>query len=168
MSRVVRVAGYVKLAKLWKRESEEASLYHRTYYQEKYRNSEQFRLEDVYIDITGQKEIRRRPEMLRLLGDCRSGRIDCIAAQTRGYLAANVKEFCYLIRLLLGGDTRIEIVTEDERLNIDTIINEDHQREALLNMANDYISLDPSGYQVWLERIKDGIDKRMESVTTHE
>lgn len=76
-------------------------------------------LKDVYVDITGQKEISRRPEMLRLLRECLGGEVDCIAAQTKGYLAANTKEFCYLIRLLFDSNHRIDIITEDNMYHID-------------------------------------------------
>ena len=72
MNQMFRVAGYVKLAKLWERSADKAMIYHRAYYQEKYEASECFVLKDVYVDITGQKEISRRPEMLRLLRDCSS------------------------------------------------------------------------------------------------
>jgi len=36
MSKVYRVAGYVKLAKLWQRSKEQALEYHRNYYEQKY------------------------------------------------------------------------------------------------------------------------------------
>lgn len=57
--------------------------------------------------------------MLRLLRDCLGGEVDCIAAQTKGYLAANTKEFCYLIRLLFDSNHRIDIITEDNMYHID-------------------------------------------------
>ena len=39
-----RVAGYVKLAKLWERSSEEAICYHHDYYRNKYENDERMQL----------------------------------------------------------------------------------------------------------------------------
>ena len=100
MQKKLRVAGYVKLEKLWERRRAQALEYHTKYYAKKYSDSTDFELVGVYIDITGRKEIKNRPEMLRLIHDCKEGRIDCIATQSRAYLAANTGEFCSLIRYL--------------------------------------------------------------------
>ena len=56
---------------------------------------------------------------------------NCIAAQTKGYLAANTKEFCYLIKLLFDCGQHIDIVTEDDVYHIDTVNDADQQRAAL-------------------------------------
>ena len=95
MSKKLKVAAYVKLAKLWERRKEAAIKNQYRYYTEKFQDDEQFELVDVYIDITGQKEIPNRPEMVRLLRDCMDGEIDVIATQTKAYLAANAADFCY-------------------------------------------------------------------------
>lgn len=150
--RVYRVAGYVKLAKLWERAKGEAIAYHREYYGCKYDGDNRMRLADVYIDITGQKQIYKRPEMLRLLKDCAEGKVDCIASQTKGYLAADSKGLCYLLKYLFDLPGNIEIVTEDDHYRIDTIRDVDGQRQALQKMAEDFVSLDPVAYENW--RIK--------------
>ena len=150
----IRMAGYVKLAKQWERSKAEALLYHKEYYERKFEESEKYQLRDVYIDITGQKEIHHRPEMLRLLRDCALGKIDCITTQTRGYLAANTKEFCYLIKFLFDAEHLVDLITEDENYHIDTTMNDDHQREALLEMAGNYVNLNPPDYQAWCEQIQ--------------
>ena len=106
MQKKLRVAGYVKLEKLWERRRAQALEYHTKYYAKKYSDSTDFELVGVYIDITGRKEIKNRPEMLRLIHDCKEGRIDCIATQSRAYLAANTGEFCSLIRYLFDMATR--------------------------------------------------------------
>ncbi len=159
MAQIYMTAGYVKLAKLWERSKDAALLYHREYYERKYAKSGKFHLYDIYIDITGQKEIHRRPEMLRLLRDCALGKIDCIATQTRGYLAANTKEFCYLVKFLFDAEQKVDLITEDESYHIDTTLNKDRQREALLKMACDYINLNPPDYQTWCNQILSGMDK---------
>lgn len=61
-----RVAGYVKLAKLWEKRREAAMPYHNQYYGGKYADSDRFELAGVYVDITGNKHICNRPEMMRL------------------------------------------------------------------------------------------------------
>ena len=94
-----KVAGYVKLAKLWEKKEDSAIAYHKKYYAAKFDGIDGYTLVDVYIDITGKKEICKRLEMVRLIRDCQRGRINCIATQSRAYLAANTKEFCYLITL---------------------------------------------------------------------
>ena len=161
MGRKLKVAGYVKLAKLWEKRREQALEYHTKYYAEKYSDSEEFELFDVYIDITGRKEIKNRPEMLRLINDCKEGRIDCIATQTRAYLAANTGEFCSLIRYLFDMARPIHIITEDDAYNINTIINEDHQREELHRMAYSFTEMNPEEYQKWIKDIFLGIDKHV-------
>ena len=156
-----KTAGYVKLAKLWEKKRQAAIPYHKEYYANKYSDSEAFDLIDVYIDITGNKEIKNRPEMLRLLHDCHEGRIDCIVAQTRAYLAANTGEFCSLIRYLFDMPTPIHIITEDEEYNINTIINNDNQVEELYKMAYRFTEMNPAAYQKWIEYIDLGIEKHV-------
>ena len=154
---IIRVAGYVKLAKLWERNAPKAIEYQNDYYSLKFSDTSKYRLVGVFIDITGKKEIYNRPEMLRLLHECEKGNIDVIAAQTRGYLAANTKEFCYLINFLATLDKKIEIVTEDDNYNINTARNIDQQKEALQKMACDYIALNPQDYLDWYSEVKNAI-----------
>ncbi len=145
----MKVAGYVKLAKLWEKNKDKAIPYHNTYFSEKYENSDQFELYGVYVDITGNRQIEKRPEMVRLIKDCQDGKVDCISTPTKAYLAATARDFCYLIKLLNGFGKEIHLITEDEQYNIDTIVNADGQKEALLQMAEEYISLYPEDYEQW-------------------
>ena len=153
----MRYAGYVKLAKLWERSRDSAITYHRNYYADLVQSMPDATLADVYIDITGQKEIRNRKEMIRLLKDCRDRKVDCILTQTKAYLAANSREFCYLFRYLSDIPNRVDIVTEDEQYHINTIHNSDNQKEALLEMANSYIQFHPDDYIKWKQNIDNAI-----------
>ena len=162
MAQYLRVAAYVKLAKLWERRRESAIAYHWQYYREKFADDPNLKLVDLYIDITGRKEIAHRPEMLRLLRDCTLGKIDCIATQPQAYLAANTQEFCYLIKFVFCMTPEIEIITEDENYSFDTLINIDQQRQALLKMANDYVGLKPTAYEAWKSAIVDGMNKLLD------
>lgn len=153
MEKIYRVGGYVKLAKLWEKHRDEAIIYHKDYYREKFADNSKFKLCDVYIDITGKKSIAQRPEMLRLIRDCMLGKIDCIATQSKAYLAANMQEFCYLIKCLFDMKGGIDIITEDPEYNIDTITNSDAQKAAIYKMANDYIAIKPEDYKKWLETV---------------
>lgn len=152
-------AGYVKLAKLWEKSRDKALEYHRMYYRNKFAGSSEFELFDVYIDITGKKDIKNRPEMLRLISDCANGKVDCIFTQTKGYLAANNREFTYLTCYLFKIGRDIDIVTEDEQYHIDTVRNEDSQKEALINMAEEYISLNRKDYEKWEAEIRERTEK---------
>ena len=96
MDRKYKVGGYVKLAKLWERSKDAAVAYHSSYYAEKFRDDADKRLVGVYIDITGNKEIYKRPEMVHLLKDCKNGSVNLIFSQTRAYLAANTCDFSSL------------------------------------------------------------------------
>ena len=137
------------MAKLWERTKDQAIKYNRDYYITKYQDDEEFELYDVYIDITGEKRIPKRWEMVRLLHDIELGRVNCIAVQTKAYLAANTDEFSCLLKYVFEMKQRVDIITEDRQYNINTIINADHQREALLKMANDIIDLKPRIYTTW-------------------
>ena len=150
---IYRVAGYAKLAKLWERDPDKARLFHREYFERKYAKDDSFILAGTYIDITGNKEIRRRPEMLKLLRDCREGMIDIIDMQTKGYLAANTREFCYMIRYLFDLEHTVHLITEDRDYNINTLVNEDNQRGLLFEMASEYCALNPGDYDMWLQEI---------------
>ena len=114
MKKRYSVAGYVKLAKLWEKNKKQALEYHREYYSEKYLKIENYMLYDVYVDITGQKQIYKRPEMLRLLKDCAEGKVNCIASQTKAYLAANGQEFCYFLKLVWELNPEMEVITETQ------------------------------------------------------
>ena len=148
-----KVAGYVKLAKKWENNRESAIQYHRDYYRKKFGQNAEMTLVDTYIDITGQKQIIKRSEMIRLLKDCREGRVNCIAAQTKGYLAANGKELCFLLKFLFDLPMQIEIITEDVTYRMDTIQNIENQRVELKKMADEYALLDIEAYQMWKEKV---------------
>ncbi|MCD8150166.1 MAG: recombinase family protein [Clostridiales bacterium] len=153
MSEKIRVAGYVKLAKLWEKHREEALAYHNKYYEDKFAGSEKYELAGVYIDITGNKQIAKRPEMVRLLNDCRSGKVQCIAAQTKAYLAANMGDFCYMVKLLSGINGGIDLLTEDDDYRIDTVTDFDGQKQALIQMADEFIGLNPEAYNAWKKSV---------------
>ena len=45
------------------------------------------------------------------------------------------------------------IVTEDLNYHIDTINNEDGQKEAMIAMTEEYINMDPQDYAKWEQEI---------------
>lgn len=157
MSKTYSVGGYVKLAKLWNRSRESIIAYLQSYYQEKYTECDDAQLFDVYIDITGDKRIIKRPGMLRLMRDCAEGKVNLVATQTKAYLAANAREFCYLLYFLFHLNHKVDIVTEDRDYNINTIEDEEDQRAALEKMIEDYISLNPEDHELWLSEIINAI-----------
>ena len=158
-----RIAGYIKLATLWERSKEQAVELHQNYFKDKCKDLADGELYDVYIDITGAKNIYKRTEMLRLLGDCAVGRVNCIITPTRAYLAANHEEFCYLLHFLFSMENRIDIVTEDDdRFQINTIRNIDQQREALKKMADEYTHIAGAAYSNWQARVSEAIEKKQE------
>ncbi len=165
MSEHYRVAGYVKLAKLWERNREQVIAYQRQYYAEKFSGMANVELADVYIDITGQKEICHRPEMIRLLADCYAGHIHCIAAQTKAYLAANAQEFCFLLKTIFSIGWRIDIVTEDDAYNINTITNAEDQYNELLRMANEYAALESDAYRKWVHKLQNAVSAHNREVS---
>lgn len=159
MSNLYHVAGYVKLAKLWERSRDQAVPYHKEYYRNKFSDASDVELVDVYIDITGNKQIYRRREMVRLLRDCSQGKVNCIATQTKAYLAPNTEELCFLLFFLFHLKYRIDIVSEDNPMQFDTIRNPEQQREALVKMANDYVSLNRTAYSDWENKLREAMNK---------
>ena len=148
-----RIGGYVKRAKLNLRNREDVIAFHRGIFERRFGGFEDGVLVDVYIDITGYKETYRRPEMLRLMRDCADGKVNLIFAETRGYLAANTRELCYWLHFIFNVEHRVDILTDDSQFNINTILNADNQREALMKMADDYIYLNPPDHQRWLSNV---------------
>lgn len=145
-----KIGGYVKRAKLNLRNEKDIRAFHRGIFESRFGGFEDGVLIDVYIDITGYKETSKRPEMLRLMRDCADGKVNLIFAETKGYLAANTREFCYWLNFIFNLNDRVDIITDDDQFNINTITNTDSQREALIKMAEDYIYLNPPDHQKWL------------------
>lgn len=148
MGEIYRVAGYIKLAKLWEKRRKSALAYHKQYYLDKVKDHADYILVDVYVDITGKKEICKRMEMVRLLKDCRDGKIDIILTPTRAYLAPNTGSLCYLLKYLFDLKHKVEIITEDEQLQIDTI-HHDGERENMQEMAEKYVGMGKLLYESW-------------------
>ncbi|MBQ6407466.1 MAG: recombinase family protein [Butyrivibrio sp.] len=155
----LRVAGYTKLAKLWERDRDEALRIQKELYEEKFKDDPDFNLAGVYVDITGNKNIYKRPEMVRLLRDCMVGEVDVIYAQTKGYLAANTREFCYLIKFLFDLKKHIDIVTEDDNYNINTGFDAENQRQELYQMADKFVKCEPEEYKAWLVEVSNAIKR---------
>lgn len=154
MEKKYKIGGYVKRAKLNLRNEKDIRAFHRGIFESRYSGTEDGELVDVYIDITGCKETCKRPEMLRLMRDCADGRVNLIVSETKAYLAANIKELCYWFHFIFNLNDRIDVITYDD---INTIANEDNQREALIKMAEDYIYLNPPDYQKWLSGVVSAI-----------
>ena len=152
MDRKYKVGGYVKLAKLWERSKDAAVAYHSSYYAERFRD-------DVYIDITGNKEIYKRPEMVHLLQDCKKGIVNLIFSQTRAYLAANTCDFCFLLKYLFDIPMRVDVVTDDDDQRIDTILDVDNQRQSLKELAEKYTSIREKEYLAWKARLEHEMEK---------
>ena len=89
--------------------------------------------------------------------DCAEGKVNLIFAETKGYLAANTREFCYWLHFIFNLGDRVDIITDDDQFNINTIMNEERQREALIKMAEDYIYLNPPDHQKWLSGVVSAI-----------
>lgn len=152
-----RIAGYAKLAKLWQKNRDLAIEYHTDYFTQKYIDNDSVELVGVYVDITGNRETKKRPEMIRLLSDCLDYKVDIIAFQTKGYFAANTCEFCYLIKFLFELEPPIHLLSYDVDYHIDTLTNEENQREELYRMATNYCRINRSDFAKWRREVKEAI-----------
>ena len=153
MEKQYRLAGYIKLAKLWEKNKDQAIPLHNAYFQEKCAADSRFQLQQVYIDITGNKHIYKRAEMVRLLRDCRFGKIDVIMTPTRAYLAPNSEELCFLIKYIFDLKHRIDLITDDDDRRIDTLLDAENQRSSLLKMAETYVALERKEYDQWCSNL---------------
>lgn len=142
---------------MWERSREEAVALHTAYFQELCASEDGITLQDVYIDITGNKHIYKRQEMVRLLRSCLSGEVDVIRTPTRAYIAPNSEEFCYLIKYLFDLSQRIDIITDDNDRRIDTLLNVENQRECLYRMAESFVNLDISEYGEWVRNLENAM-----------
>ena len=105
----------------------------------------------MYTSIPQQLRILKGVFQILLLPETRE--TDIIDMQTKGYLAANTREFCYMIRYLFDMEHTVHLVTEDQDYNINTLSNEDNQRDLLHEMASGYCALNPDDYDIWLQEI---------------
>lgn len=149
------IACYVKLAKLWQKRKDKIPDYYMNLFGKKFSSYANFKLTDVYIDITGENKTYKRPEMIRLLFDIKRQEVNCIYTQTQAYLAANSQEFFYLIKYLYEINENLNIVTDDEEYNINTFINDDFQKEELLNLSNYYVKLKQNDYIIWKNKVEE-------------
>ena len=145
-----------------KARNQEMILSKRCFNAEKFRDDADKRLVGVYIDITGNKEIYKRPEMVHLLKDCKKGAVNLIFSQTRAYLAANTCDFCFLLKYLFDMPMRVDVVTDDDDQRIDTILNVENQRQNLKELAEKYTSIRRKDYLEWRIRLEDEMTKAEE------
>ena len=154
MEKDYKVAGYVKNALLWKnRNLEEMIAYNKSYFENRFAGNKRMKLVDVYVDVTGNKEIYKRPEMVRLLRDVLVGKVNLIYSRTSGYIAANTNELCMLMEFLFEQDNMFDLYTEDPVYQFNTIDNPDHQLEELHRMADAYCNLRREEYLIWKTKL---------------
>jgi len=154
MEKKYKVAGYVKNALLWKkRNPEEMMAYNRAYFEKQLEGEDNMELVDVYVDVTGNKETYKRPEMVRLLRDVMNGKVNLIYARTSGYIAANTNELCMLMKFLFEQDEMVDLFTEDPVYQFDTIDNPDNQLEELHRMADAYCNIRQDEYMSWRSKL---------------
>ena len=155
-----RVAGYVKNALLWKkRNPEEMTAYNRAYFEKQLEGHENMELVDVYIDITGNKETYKRPEMVRMIRDVIDGRVNLIYSRTSAYIAANANELCMLMKFLFEQSEMVDLYTEDPVYQFNTIDNIDNQLQELKRMSNAYCVLFHDEYQDWKHKLQEQLAK---------
>ena len=147
------------MAKLWEKSKEKVIEVNSQYFIERYADDKKISIQGIYIDITGNKNIYKRQEMVRLLLDCSIGQIDVICAQTRAYLAANTEELFFLLYFIFGLDYRIDVKTDDTDRRIDTILDSGGQRSILYNTALQYVEVRKTEYEQWLSRLKKAMGK---------
>ena len=159
-----KVGGYVKNALLWRnRNPEEMIAYNRAYFEKQIQDYEDAELVDIYIDVTGYKETYKRPEMVRLIRDVLSGRINLIYSRTSAYIAANANELCMLMQFLFEQDEMVDLYTEDPDYQFNTIDNTDNQVEELRRMAKAYCEVYKKEYSEWKAKLEAQLAKLSES-----
>ena len=97
--------------------------------------------------------------MLELLKLCMESKVDLIDTPTKAYLAANMEELCFLLHFLFSLNHRVDIITDDSEYGINTVENEDQVREALADMAANYVSVETDKYQKWKSKVMEAVQK---------
>lgn len=151
-----KVGGYVKNALLWRnRNPQEMMAYNRAYFEKQLEGRDDMELVDVYIDVTGNKETYRRPEMVRLIKDVIDGRVNLIYSRTSGYIAANGNELCMLMGYFFEQKEMVNLYTEDPVYQFNTIDSVENQVEELRRMAKAYCSYYVEEYAQWKSKLEE-------------
>lgn len=64
-----------------------------------------------------------------------------------------------MLYFLFHMKVRVDIISEDGDMRIDTITNPKQQRQALQKMADDYVALNASAYQEWEGKLREAMNK---------
>ena len=86
------------------------------YFTRLYRNSPEYELVDIYADLGISGTRNDRPEFMRLLDDCRRGKVDAVVTKSISRFARNTRDCLMALREL----KRLGVTVAFEKENIDT------------------------------------------------
>ena len=115
VSKKKRVAAYCRVStgNEDQRNSFEAQ---KIYFTRLYRNSPEYELVDIYADLGISGTRNDRPEFMRLLDDCRKGKVDAVVTKSISRFARNTRDCLMALREL----KRLGVTVAFEKENIDT------------------------------------------------
>lgn len=124
---------------------QDPEFYCRWLYGKKYRTNSSSDNCHFYIDICDRAEITRCKQMLMLMRDCMTGKIDLVFAETVIHVAPNMMTMFYWLYFLLQLDHEIEIEI-DGALNTRT--STEH-RQGIIRAVNSTVHSDYLKYGKW-------------------
>lgn len=124
-------------------------------FRNKYRNRNGTRNETFYIDICGRTEITMCPQMLRLLRDCRNGKIDLVFAESITYVAPRMIDVIFWLYYLLHLNHKVEIIVD---LALNTERSSDH-RQRTIEATESIVQKDYEKYAKWEAELLNAMNK---------
>lgn len=118
----IRVAAYCRVSTDYDAQLESLEA-QKTHYENYITSRDDWEFAGLYYDegITGTKK-DKRPELMRLIGDCKAGRIDFIVTKSISRFSRNTTDCLDLVRKLL--DLNIPIFFEKENINTGSMESE--------------------------------------------
>lgn len=116
-----RVAAYCRVS-TDKSEQQHSYKAQKKYFTQLYMNSESEEFVRIYADSGSGTSMRYRPDLLRMLEDCRCGRIDRVVAKSLSRFARNTKECLTILRELKG--LGISVYFEKEAIDTARVTDE--------------------------------------------
>lgn len=119
--------------------------YCRCLFDKKYRSDPGYKNEHFYIDICGRAETAECPQMIRMIQDCMTGKIDCVFAESIMRVAPNMVTAIYLVYFLLRLEPKVEIIID---FAINTETSSEH-RQRVMEATKSVVNNDYGEYIKW-------------------
>ena len=129
--------------------------YCRCLFDKKYRSAPGCKNEHFYIDICGRAETAECPQMIRMIQDCMTGKIDCVFAESIMRVAPNMTTTLFWLYFLLHLDPKIEVEID---LTFNTRASAEH-RQDIIKATESAVHSNYAKYAKWKEDVLNAVGK---------